>query len=412
MCRKFERVLVSLLLLRQLLAYLSRRIWSSVRRSDSSTATRTTANTGAPHVDGAAAAHLGAEHAQQGRYGEAIEALRAAPRDADTANLLGVCLTLVHRYDEAVAQYDAALALNPSLADAWANAGWTLRLLGRDEANRYFRRWLRLATAGQSRYALAAPPARLALPEVALCCADSAYRDLAARALRASLEGCVFGDALFASDRDCGVEGVRFVPIAPLRSLQDYSNFMIHGLHAHVSSGHALVVQYDGFVLHPQAWDPRFLDYDYLGPAVRLPDGSAGGIGGFSLRSRRLLEALRDDPDIRRYDAARESYAEDIAICCAFRRILEQRHGIRFAPATLADRFAAEALVPGEGTFGFHGLMHLVSLHQNGFRPQERPEEGLHIAFRASTAAGPLAVRRTLELRARGDAWARFLPAG
>lgn len=351
----------------------------------------------------------GARLAREGHYERAIMALRAAgePRDARTANLLGVCHALLGRYGEALEQFDAALGKEPALADALANAGWTATLLGNGKANGYFRRWL----AENARPAHGAAPRapRLRLPGVELCCVDCSYHELAAEALRATLARCEFDRAQFLSDRHCGVDGVAFAAIDPIRSLQAYSNFIVHRLHAHVASGHVLVIQYDGFVLNPAAWDARFLDYDYIGPAVRLPDGRAGGIGGFSLRSRRLLEALRDDPEIQRYDAEQAPYAEDIAICCAYRERLERRHGVRFAPGDLADRFAAEAIVPTVNVFGFHNLMHLVSLYQNGLQLEERPGAGLRIRFGAATELGPLSVPRELELRARGDAWARFL---
>jgi tetratricopeptide (TPR) repeat protein len=351
----------------------------------------------------------GARHALEGQYESAIAALRAAgePRDARSANLLGVCCSLLGRYEEALACYDAALAKEPALADALANAGWTATLLGNGKANGYFRRWLAANALPAHGAAPRAP--RLRLQGVELCCIDCSYHDLAARALRATLARCEFDRAQFLSDRDCAVEGVAFMAIDPIRSLQAYSNFVIHGLHAHVASPHVLVIQYDGFVLNPAAWNARFLDYDYIGPAVRLPDGRAGGIGGFSLRSRRLLEALRDDPEIRRYDAEKAPYAEDIAICCAYRERLERQHGLRFAPAEVADHFAAEAIVPTEKVFGFHNLMHLVSLYQNGFRFNERPGADLRIRLSATTELGALDVQRELELRARGDAWARFL---
>jgi tetratricopeptide (TPR) repeat protein len=346
--------------------------------------------------------------ALEGRYEQAIEALRAAgaPRDARAANLLGVCYTLLGRHELALQSYDAALALDPALSEALANAGWTAALLGNGKANGYFRRWL---TANALPAHGAEPQAKRArLEGVELCCVDCVYHDLAARAFRATLARCEFDRAQFLSDRDCRVEGVAFVPVDPIRSVQAYSNFMIHDLHAHVASRHVLVIQYDGFVLNPAAWDPGFLDYDYIGPAVRMPDGRAGGIGGFSLRSRRLLEALRDDPEIRQYDAARAPYAEDIAICVAYRDRLERRHGMRFAPGDVADRFAAEAIVPTAAVFGFHNLMHLVSLYQNGLRLPGRPDAGLPIRFNAATGSGALSVQREIELRARGDAWARF----
>jgi len=351
----------------------------------------------------------GARLALEGRYERAIAALRAAgePRDARTANLLGVCYSLLGRYGEALALYDAALGKESAFADALANAGWTATLLGNGKANGYFRPWI-AANALPAHAAVLQTP-RLRLSGVELCCIDCSYHELAARALRATLARCEFDRAQFLSDRDCGVDEVAFVAIDPIRSLHAYSNFAIHKLHAHVSSRHVLVIQYDGFALNPAAWDARFLDYDYIGPAVRLPDGRAGGIGGFSLRSRRLLEALRDDPEIRKYDAEKAPYAEDIAICCAYRERLERQHGMRFAPADVADRFAAEAIVPTSKVFGFHNLMHLVSLYQSGFQLDERPGAGLRIWFKADTELGALSVQRELELRARGDAWARFL---
>ena len=350
----------------------------------------------------------GERYALEGQYERAIAALRAAgePRDARTANLLGVCHTLLGNYDLALESYDAALREQPDLADALANAGWTATLLGNGKANGYFRRWIAAHALPAHGAAWRAP--RLRLEGVELCCIDCSYHDLAAHALRATLARCEFDRAQFLSDRDCGAGGVAFVAIEPIRSLHAYSNFMIHDLHAHVSSRHVLVIQYDGFVLNPAAWDPRFLDYDYIGPAIRLPDGRAGGIGGFSLRSRKLLDAMRDDPEMQRYDAAQAPYAEDIAICCAFRERLERHHGISFAPADIADRFAAEAIVPTAGVFGFHNLMHLVSLYQNGHRLSERPDAGVQVRFNAATELGALSVQREIELRARGDAWARF----
>ena len=369
-----------------------------------------------PRLSLDAARRQGAEHALQGRYGEAIEVLREAfslePRHAGTANLAGLCCSLARRYEEALRYYDAALEAEPAMADALANAGWTATLLGRSDTNRYFRRWLDAKAVPQHGVQADAPRDRLSLPEVTLCCVDCVYHEHAANALRASLARCGFGRALFLSDRDCGVPGVEFVAIDRIVSREGYSNFMIHRLHEHIRTSHALVIQYDGFVLNPGAWDPAFFDYDYIGPAVRFADGRAGGIGGFSLRSRKLLDALRDDPQIRQYDAAKVNYPEDIAICYSFRNLLETRHGIRFAPGDVADRFAAEAIAPTTGCFGFHNLMHLVCLYQNDFQLPASAADGIRITFRAESVLGSVSVQRQVELRARGDSWPNYFPAG
>jgi hypothetical protein len=117
-----------------------------------------------------------------------------------------------------------------------------------------------------------------------------------------------------------------------------------------VQTPHVLVVQWDGFVLQPQAWDPAFLQYDYIGPPwVDFTPERAVGNGGFSLRSRALLQALADP-------AVTASHPEDLCICHEHRQRLEREHGIRFAPLDVAARFGFERGTPAGPTFGFHGL--------------------------------------------------------
>jgi hypothetical protein len=146
-------------------------------------------------------------------------------------------------------------------------------------------------------------------------------------------------------------EGIELLT-AQIASVADYSAFMLRGLAGHVHGSHVLIVQWDGFVLDPAAWDPAFLQYDYLGAPWHDVPGDAGvGNGGFSLRSARLLRALQDL-------TLAPSHPEDLAICREHRAALGQRHGIRFAPRALAERFAFERTAPRGPTFGFHGLFH------------------------------------------------------
>jgi hypothetical protein len=65
-----------------------------------------------------------------------------------------------------------------------------------------------------------------------------------------------------------------------------------------------------------------------------------------------LLEALRD-PEII------ETHPEDVAICRQYRPLLEQRHGIRFAPEAVAERFSFESTTPRDVPFGFHALYNM-----------------------------------------------------
>jgi hypothetical protein len=141
--------------------------------------------------------------------------------------------------------------------------------------------------------------------------------------------------------------------IERLGSRSDYSRFMLRDLASHIPTSHALCIQWDGFVISGDAWAPRFLDYDYIGaPWPQFTDGHNVGNGGFSLRSRRLIEACRDLPFDR-------DEAEDIVIARRFRQKLE-REGLRFAPEAIARAFAYERTEPTGSEFGFHGAFNLV----------------------------------------------------
>lgn len=190
----------------------------------------------------------------------------------------------------------------------------------------------------------------LELPRISLICLDTRHPDLAVYAMQRCLDQVHFGEAVLLT-RD-GYKSpdpriaVRAVP--PLRSVADYSAFMVKSLGGYFSGSHALVMQWDSFILDANAWDPAFAGYDYIG-APWPHRAHAVGNGGFSLRSRGLLEALQD-PDIR------ELQPEDYAICDAYHDLLVSRHGIRFAPLELARRFAFELTPPSAPTFGFHGF--------------------------------------------------------
>jgi hypothetical protein len=195
----------------------------------------------------------------------------------------------------------------------------------------------------------------LQLPEVTLCCVDTREPALAIEALQRCRAGISFGRTLLFTDLSrvpaAVPEGIEPLP-AHIASVADYSAFLLHGLAEHVRGTHVLIVQWDGFVLDPAAWDPAFLHYDYIGAPWHDVPGDAGvGNGGFSLRSARLLRALQDA-------ALAPSHPEDLAICREHRATLQQHHGIRFAPRPLAERFAFERTAPTGPTFGFHGLFH------------------------------------------------------
>jgi Protein of unknown function (DUF5672) len=198
----------------------------------------------------------------------------------------------------------------------------------------------------------------LALPEVTLACVDTRTPQLALAALQRCMAQVTFARVVLFTDASsehalpAGVDAVH----VSIRSMAEYSEFMLRGIGGHITTPFVLVVQWDGYVLNASAWTPEFLTCDYIGAPFRsAPDGWFVGNGGFSLRSARLMAAMRDP-------GMTISNPEDICICHENRARLERDHGIRFADTTLASRFAFERVAPSGKTFGFHGLynMHRV----------------------------------------------------
>lgn len=192
--------------------------------------------------------------------------------------------------------------------------------------------------------------ARLPLPQVTLCAVSSVNVEATVRALETSLSQVDVAAALLLTDRSVTPDhpGITVVPIAPITSSRAYSDFLLTQLVDHVPTSHCLVIQWDGHVLDASRWHPDFLDYDYIGASwPQFADGHDVGNGGFSLRSRRLMQLCRDP-------AFHPSHPEDVAIARINRDWLE-RQGMRFAPRALADRFAAERAGDVMASFGYHG---------------------------------------------------------
>ncbi len=253
-----------------------------------------------------------------------------------------------------IAHWREAVRQEPETPGAHFHLGVALQAVGRyDDAHGCFREALRLRLRGEAQVGapeLAGPRAPVA--GTTLACVDCRNHELAIVALRRSMAQCRFERVLFFTNRAFDLPGVEVVVIPDIASIADYSRFVIKSLGDWIDSPFALVVQYDGFVLNGRRWNARFHDYDYVG--APWSDGGVGN-GGFSLRSRGLLQALRD-PRIA------ELVPEDLAICRTYRKLLESEYGLRFAPVELAGLFSFETRPPAGPTLGFHGLTHMVRI--------------------------------------------------
>lgn len=208
---------------------------------------------------------------------------------------------------------------------------------------------------------------KLELPSVTLLCADCVHIEYAIPAIERCKALANFGAVKLLTSMPTDYE--HRVEIMPLNSLSAYSTFMLKQVYAHIDTSHFLVAQHDGWILNPEAWDPTWLSCDYIGPlfihAHKTAPTSVGS-GGFSLRSKRLMEYVSgtlpawDGSDVltQKLMKCAGSY-EDGYISITKRAELE-RCGFKFGTPAQAARFAQggnnDPLYHVAKPFGFHGL--------------------------------------------------------
>lgn len=188
------------------------------------------------------------------------------------------------------------------------------------------------------------------LPNITLVCITTRDYGPSVVAIKKSLEQIKPHSTIFFTDVQYDDPDFECVIIPKMDWLQ-YNKWVCCELWRYITTSHVLLIQYDGFILDSSAWTDEFLDYDYIGAPWNYRDGRNVGNGGFSMRSYRLMHAIGTDVLVQ--DNA--VYApEDEVICRLYRKLLEERYMIKFAPEELAHRFSFEMHPPRQKTFGFH----------------------------------------------------------
>jgi hypothetical protein len=218
----------------------------------------------------------------------------------------------------------------------------------------------------------------LQLSNITLLSVSSVEQEGTDLALRISSHDINFGAIKFLSSEEWISTDPRIevIPI-PRINFDGYSKFILEELVHYVETEFCLIVQADGFVLNASRWNPRFLDYDYIGAPwprnlmLQMPPELRGvmgdvdlaldlrrnqiGNGGFSLRSKKLLQ---ETSKIAFDELSFLSKSEDLIIgYYLYDQMLAA--GIKFPEPELAAQFSIESLTAAYGqnpktSFGFH----------------------------------------------------------
>lgn len=212
----------------------------------------------------------------------------------------------------------------------------------------------------------------LDMSTVTLFCADCVDTDRAERIMRRCTDVANFGAVKMLTSLP--TSSPHRVEIPPITSHNGYSIWMLKRAYLYVDTPKFLVVQHDGFIINAASWEPAWLQYDYMGPLfIQDYTPPLMGSGGFSLRSRKLMEYVNQrlpswdgsDDEAQRLQAKIGSY-EDGVISIRFRNELIG-NGFKFSPIREAIKFAQggyptrSCLKPEdrsyyfEKPFGFHG---------------------------------------------------------
>ena len=211
---------------------------------------------------------------------------------------------------------------------------------------------------------------RLQLPQVTLLAMTSVLVPETIKAMEYSMRQIDFGAAVIVTHEKPKrlPEGITYKHIDILDDIDRFNYETVYNMGDYIDTEFALLVHYDGYVVHPENWRDEFLDYDYIGSPWPLPpegdettyrdiNGNICRVGNsVSIRSKRLMDLPRKEQIP--WTPEKGWFNEDGFICCRNKHIFEAA-GCKFAPLELAIYFGHENMIPeieGKGIepFVFH----------------------------------------------------------
>ena len=104
------------------------------------------------------------------------------------------------------------------------------------------------------------------LPNVTIIAVSSIEIERTIRALQYSCRGINFGEVKFVTHEDVNPDGITIHKVPRINSSDEFSKITIYDLPKYVNTEYCILVQYDGFIVHPEQWTDEFLNYDWIGP--------------------------------------------------------------------------------------------------------------------------------------------------
>lgn len=194
---------------------------------------------------------------------------------------------------------------------------------------------------------------KLNLNKITLLSADCLEPTQLIKPFQISQHYANFARSILFTDQDFTIDNVETIKIHPLKNSIQYCSFLMKELNQYIDTEFILLIHPDGFILNPKAWTDEYYDYDYIGAKWNksyppMPSINRVGNGGFSLRSKKLLNMVATDDHIE------VDTPEDGVICLRYYNYLSQK-GIKYAPIEVSEKFSMEDGI-WTNQFGFHSF--------------------------------------------------------
>lgn len=167
---------------------------------------------------------------------------------------------------------------------------------------------------------------------------------------------------------NCETYDFEVVKIDPVE-FEDLNVHCLKSYYDYFESDFMLNFHGDGMIMNVDAWDPDFLNYDYIGAPWNKT--SNGGNGGFSLRSKKFCKIAKD-LDLSRYIPRKSDSDNEDMVVCVHEVNAFLSEGIKYAPYDVSKRFSTEHCADNieefMNSFGFHEIKRLDTPYIQQFR--------------------------------------------
>jgi len=160
------------------------------------------------------------------------------------------------------------------------------------------------------------------------------------------------------------IKKIEIIQIAKIKNKSEYSKFCLVDLPKYIDSDFCLTIQHDGYIINPESWTDKFLDFDYIGAPWPTSWGYKNriGNGGFCLKSKKFLEISYKTFKDFNFNTGLDRSVYDISVnedflSCNLYYDEMIANGIKFADVETASVFSIEhpILEMKEKPLGFHG---------------------------------------------------------